>query len=358
MKCLYQQIAFLIILSTSGIFLALFPDTGFSGQKGLTQQDPRVVVARSTTVALRLSAYAQVEPIRVVKLKAAKEGVVGNMTILPGEAVKAGAILGRLTGPEVDVFLAERRGSVKKNQAALTTAEKILAGERQKIALHLTTQNSVYRAEANLAKAKADLENSRVRLQAADKSVVLKAPVDGHVLTVKAANGEQVQTRSTILTLQPKGGLWLTAHYYGLDAARVRVGMTGLFKPAGGETSIPVKVRTVIAPLAPDGGQGVGLLAILPAPSWFSGETGEVTLLGAKRTYVVVPTRSLFLDQGRWWVLVSTKQGLARREVLPGPSRGSSTLLTLGLTPGARVVVENAYLKAHRNVSREYQLPD
>jgi RND family efflux transporter MFP subunit len=338
--------------------MGLFPQIGFSGQNEPRNLDAGVVAAQSRTIATRLSAYARVEPITLLKLNAVQTGIVSGITVLPGETVKAGILLGHLTGPAVNGLMAQRRSSVESAHAALTVAEKTLGIARQKKAAHLSTQKAVYQAKADLAKAKAALENARSQLQSARESIVLKAPVDGTVLSVNAAEGEQVQAGQRILTLQPKGGLWLMARYYGSDALAVRIGMTGRFEPAQGGGAIPVKVRSVIGPVGPDGGQAVGLLPTLPAPPWRNGEAGRLTLSGAKETFVAVPSRALILDRARWWVLVRTENGNQRREVVPGSSEGTSTLIKKGLEPGARVVVENAYLEFHRDVSRRYQPPD
>jgi RND family efflux transporter MFP subunit len=339
-------------------WLVLSPQLGFSRRSGPGDLDAGVVAARSRTIVMRFSAYARVEPTTLLKLNAPRDGIIKGMTVLPGEAVKADTTLGNLTGPTVAGLLAQRRSSVTAADAALTAAEKILAIARQKKAERLTTQEALYLAEADLAKARAALDNARCQLQSARESIVLKAPVDGIILAVNAADGEQVQAGRNILTLQPKGGLWLMAQYYGSDALAVRIGMAGQFEPAQGGAAIPVKVRSIIGPVGPDGGQAVGLFATVPAPRWLNGEAGRVTLSGDKQTFVAVPTRALILDQGRWWVLVRTKNGNQRREVVPGPSEGTETLIRKGLEPGARMVVENAYLEFHRDVSRQYQQPD
>jgi membrane fusion protein, heavy metal efflux system len=340
------------------LWVGLLPQVGFSGQNVPGDLDAGVVAVQSRTIATRLSAYARVEPIALLKLNAAQAGIVSGITVLPGETVKAGTVLGHMTGPAVNGLMAQRRSSVEAADAALTAAEKTLAIARQKEAAHLSTQQAVYHAKADLAKARAALENARSQLQSARDSIVLKASVEGTVLTVNAAEGEQVQAGQRILTLQPKNGLWLMARYYGSDALAVRIGMTGQFEPAQGGAAIPVRVRSVIGPVGPDGGQAVGLFATVPAPPWRNGEAGRLTLSGAKETFVAVPTRALILDQGRWWVLVRRENGNQRREVVPGPSEGTSTLIKKGLEPGARVVVENAYLEFHRDVSRRYQPPD
>jgi cobalt-zinc-cadmium efflux system membrane fusion protein len=127
-----------------------------------------------------------------------------------------------------------------------------------------------------------------------------------------------------------------------------------------------VRVRSVSRALEPDGGEAVWLVpassarrgSAARAGSWRSGEWGTVTLLGASRPMVPVPTRALILDRARWWVLVRTPRGFRRQIVVPGPTRGWNTFIERGLEPGDRVIVENAYLEFHRGIAERYTPPD
>lgn len=338
--------------------LLLLPSAGLAGSNGPKIVDAQTVTTKAKTVATSLAAYARVEPIAIMKLKAAQTGIIDAMAVVPGQKVSGGTVLGHLAGPAVDAMLAHLRNSTTAARAALQAARKILASQRRRLAGRLATQEAFYQAEADLARAKAGVDDARSQLRAAQASLVLKAPGDGIVLTVNATAGDRVQAGDTILTLQPAGGLWLVARYYGADASAVRPGVAGRFEPAAGGAAIPVKVRTLIGPVAPDGGLAVGLAATAAAPDWLNGEAGRVTLAGPDLTGVAVPTRALILDAGRWWILERTKDGDRRRQVVPGPHRGTLTLVRQGIEPGTRVVVENAYLEFHRDFARHYQPPD
>jgi hypothetical protein len=89
-----------------------------------------------------------------------------------------------------------------------------------------------------------------------------------------------------------------------------------------------------------------------------SGERGTVTLTGATRSLIAVPTRALVLDRARWWLLLRTPKGLQRRAVVPGATRRWETFIEQGLSPGEQVVVQNAYLEFHRDISERYRPPD
>ncbi|MDE2314384.1 MAG: hypothetical protein KGL04_09455 [Elusimicrobia bacterium] len=159
----------------------------------------------------------------------------------------------------------------------------------------------------------------------------------------------------------PASGLWLKAAYYGADAQAIHVGMRGRFKPAGtdGPRGVPVKVCAVFSLLRSDGGESVALAASTPRPGWMNGMFGTVDLKGPVESLIAIPTRALIVDQGAWWVLVRDSQGQdVPRQVVPGPSRGWRTFIKRGLKAGEKVVVVNAYLKFHRNVSKNYQPPD
>ncbi len=320
--------------------------------------DSGTVESRALTFTSRLEFYARVEPVAILRLKAALTGVVSGLKVLPGETVRAGSIIARLEGPEIENLLAEFRSAVDGAEAAEKAARKSLAIERRKEAERLNTKKEVYLAEADLAEKRALLENARSRLQATRNETILKSPVTASILTVDLAEGELARQWQTILTMQPSGVLWLKGLVYGSEAASVHVGMKGIFSPTDGSTAIPVMVRTIIGAVQPDGAVSIGMVAMVPAPVWRNGETGTVMLEGSKRTLPAVPTRALILDRGRWWVLVHTSRGNRRQEVIPGPSRGDSTLIEHGLKPGIEVVVENAYLEFHREFSKHYQPPD
>jgi RND family efflux transporter MFP subunit len=325
---------------------------------GLARADTNVVTVQVQTVTSQFEAYAQVEPIAVLPVRAVEAGQVVKLEIVPGAAVQAGQKLAELGGPEIQSALTQAEAAVNSARTNLLAAQKSLTIERQQLASRLVTRQMVLQAESVAAQAQAASDAAQAQLRALRQTITLIAPADGAVLAVNAAAGERISAGETILILQPADKLWLKAAYYGADTAAIHAGMMGQFSPASGGESVPVKVCTVFGALNPDGGEAVGLLAASTSPSWLNGESGTVKLDGSVRSLVAVPTRALILDQGRWWVLIHTGQGDHPRAVTPGPVRGWQTFIERGLEPGAKVVVENAYLEFHRGISRNYQPPD
>ena len=306
-----------------------------------------IVQAQPVTVTFR--AYGQIQPIAITRVSAVESGVVTRL-VLPGERISAGQELAVLAGPQAQSLLAERR-------SALRAAAVQLAVDRRKLTLRLVTRQT-------LAADEAAFELARGELQVALQTLTVRAPADGEVIGVEAANGSQVAAGQPILTLQTSQP-WLQATYYGAQALAIHPGMTGRFQPASGD-AVPVRVKTVSQALQADGGEQVGLFPVRPSGhgsaaamvSWRSGQWGTVTLFGATRPMIAVPTRALILDRARWWVLVRTPGGDRQRRVVPGPASGWTTYISQGLRPGEQVVIENAYLEFHRGISQRYTPPD
>jgi len=346
--------------STLGRTLAVVWLVLIAGGLIATGQSPGAgyVTVHLDTVTPQLEAYGQVEPITVLPVSAAQAGVIAGLKTLPGMHVRAGQELAHLNGPEITALLLQSQADVRSAQAQLSTAQKSLAIQKQQLAAHLSTRQVVHQAESAVAQAQTGFDNAQSHLQAVHQMMTLSAPASATVLAVNATDGELVSAGQPILTLQTANRLWLKASYYGADLTAIRVGMTGSFSPSDGGESVPVKVSAVFGSLGVGGAESIGLVTTTPKSRWMNGEFGKVTLDSPQRMLVAVPTRSLILDQGKWWVMVHTAQGDHPQSVVPGPARGWQTFLEHGLEPGAQVVVENAYLLFHRGISQSYQTPD
>ncbi len=342
-----SALAVVWLVFSAGCVLAIAqsPDTGY-------------VTVQLSTMTPHLEAYSQVEPITVLPVSAAQAGVIAGLKVLPGMHVRAGQELAHLNGPEITALRLQSEADVRSAQTQLSTSQKSLAIQKQQLAAHLSTRQVVHQAESSVAQAQTSFDNAQSHLQAVHQMMTLSAPASATVLAVNATDGELVGAGQPILTLQTSNRLWLKATYYGADLSAIRVGMTGRFSPSDSGESVPVKVSAIFGSLTIDGGESIALVTTAPKTRWLNGEFGKVTLDSPQRKLVAVPTRSLILDQGKWWVMVHTAQGDHPQAVVPGPARGWQTFLERGLEPGAQVMVENAYLLFHRGISQSYQTPD
>lgn len=316
------------------------------------------VVAHAHLFAPRLIAFGQVEPVTLVPVAAAEAGIVGGLRLRPGARVHAGETLAHLKGPAIAALLAQSQASVRSAQAQRNTAVKLLAIAQQQLRTHMTTRQAVQEAESALAQSRVLLQNAESKLDAVRQAMIITSPANGTLLTLGTANGALVGAGHIVLTLQPAAGLWLRATYYGADLATVHAGMTGTFTPLDRSPGLPVRVVSIPGVLSSGGGESIALEPTAPRSGWLNGEAGMVALHLAPRRMVEVPTRALIVSQGKWWVLVHTDRGDQPRPVIPGPSEGWNTWIESGIAPGAKVVVDNAYLLFHADIASQFQLPD
>jgi len=312
---------------------------------------------KSRTMVNKLTAYAHVEPIRTITVRTVVDGTITDLLAVPGVTVQKGEVLARLTGPEYEAKVQKAHLSAVRARTALNLAKKTFSGVKQTYP-DLSTRQQLEQARAAVADARIDLLSARNRLTYLHQRQLIKAPVNGSILETFVGNGECVTANDPVVRLQPRGALWLRALFYGKDLGLLRTGMRGIFQPATGGKQIPVTVKTIIAPLNPNGGRGVACISANNKPIWYNGEAGMLQLEGQKHNWAEVPTTSIILYQGRWWVLVHDIRGDHRQAVIPGPIIGNMTLVKGSVKPGQQVVVTDAYLRFHRNFSHQYQPPD
>lgn len=348
-------------LTAAGLILPLLFCLGGTGPAWAADAtQPAVVTVQPKVFSPQLKAYGQVVPTALIKVRVVDAGVLRDLRVLPGSVVTAGEVLARVSGWRMQSLLTQRETAVRSTQARLVAANQALTIARDQLAVQLGTRQVVDAATSELASARAALQTAQAQLNEARNLRVFKAPAAGSVVSVQAADGEEVSPGDTIVTIQPAGKLWILAEYYGAAAGALRVGMRGSFQPAGGGDAVAVQVVTVASAIGADGGTRVGLSAAQAtgAAPWVSGQWGTVTLDGPAQSMLAVPTAALILDRGNWWVLVRTVHGDQPRQVVPGPTRGWQTWIASGLRIGDQVVAQDAFLEYHRGIANSYQPPN
>jgi RND family efflux transporter MFP subunit len=343
---------------TSAIVCVVAITAAFAAGANGQASDSNSVAVQTQPVTPHLVAYGQIEPISVVPMGAAETGVVEGLRVVPGSRVRAGQVLARLGGPAMSTLLMQDEADVRSARSQLDAAQKTLDIDTRQLPSHLTTRQAVHQAESAEAQAQTALDNAQSKLAADTQMVTLTAPASGIVLAINSTNGQLVSAGQAVVTLQPEGGLWLRADYYGAALNSIHMGMRGRFVPSDGGAPVSVRVCSEPAMLAAAGGESIAFCPAQQNAAWLNGESGTVTLNLPRRNLVAVPTRALVLNQGKWWVMVRTTKGDRPQQVVPGPVQGWNTFLESGLAPGTRVIVNNAYLLFHANAAEQFQIPD
>jgi RND family efflux transporter MFP subunit len=304
-----------------------------------------------------LSAPARVQPVSNISLTAPTAGLVSGLHLGPGATVRRGEVVARLTGPMVTAERTRVNSELKSAEARLSAATQTASIEQQKFDEHLSTRDNVSRVQADLATARQQLAAARAAATSFDAISSITAPDQGIVTTVSASNGQFVPAGQALVSVAPLSGLHVVATLYGDDASVMSVGMAGSFEPDGAGKSINVKVEQLSWNPAVAGQLEVWLVQT-NGEELMPGAIGTVTFGSTQDKHPAVPTSSLILDGGQWWVLVHDGGGNHRRHVAPGPAEGGWTVIRGGLNIGERVVTQDAYLLFHEDFARRYQQAD
>ncbi|HUX81481.1 MAG TPA: efflux RND transporter periplasmic adaptor subunit [Halothiobacillus sp.] len=326
---------------------------------GIAADGPMVdsVVVERTTFTPTQTGYGDIRPIAEVALTAQQTGRITALSVLPGQFIKKGTVIGHLSGTAIEARRAEYRAHLLQATAAETNAARLLTIDQRTLSDQISTRQQLIRAEQALKYARTERKIAEATLNEFTRKIVLRSPINGTVTAVQYANGSLVQPGTTIARLAPTNNLHLEARFFG---APITPGMRGMFHPLGTHKPIAVQVTQVL-PIDPrDGSQPALLRPIAPtAPSdWVMGVAGRVVLSRPPQTRILVPTRALILDQGRWWVLLHTARGPQRQAVTIEHSQGDDTAVLSGLKAGDRVIVEQVYRLFHRDFAQRYQQPD
>lgn len=306
--------------------------------------------AHARQLALPARVSVPNDQLRVVSAPVA--GLVEALEVAPGQSVRKGQPVARLTGPAIGE--AQREYLSAANEAAL--ARSSLARDEQ-----LYAEGIIGRARLEATRAAAEgagllARERRQALQMAGVSanarlggtLTLSAPIDGVVLEQSAAVGQRVEAAAVLYRIARLTPLWLEVQAP-VDAAAVlregaRVRVAG--SPAEGRViaigrAVEAATQTVMVRARIDSGtetlragQSVEAQIELPAAEGLS-LPGSALARQGETTHVFVQ-----IDE-------ADKSGFEPREVRVLRQSGDAVLVSGALEPGERVAVRGvAALKA------------
>ena len=315
---------------------------------------PVTLPAHTLRYRPQVRGWAQVRSLSPLVLRTAVAGRVATIRVVPGEAVRAGQPLVTLAGPELDGELSAARARWRAARHELAAARMTVASARRTYPV-VTDRKSLDAAQAGLAAAEGESAAAHAALETLLAQQTLSSPAAAEIDRVNAAPGADLSAGSPLVSLLPRGSLWLRAEVFGHPSLPATA--AAHFVPDDGGPAIAVRKVAELPARAPDGARVFNFEATGSA-RWQAGETGKLIWRGSPRNAVAVPSEALVLDAGRWYVLTDVHGNLAAQAVIPGPTRGTDVLITKGLRAGVPVVVRQAYLLFHRDFSAQYAPPD
>lgn len=314
----------------------------------------RIAFAPAATRAIggKLSVPGMVEadPARTVSVLPPLGGRLSELKVSLGDRVAAGQILAVIDSPD----LAQAYDDDEKAVDTLVLTEKTLKRQQQQQQIGVASDHDLDQARSDYAQALAERTRTEARLkdlgaQSADHHrLVVRAPVAGSVTTLTAAQGAMLNDPTQpLLTLSDLSVVWVTALVPEANLGEVSKGQAAEVALDAYPGKVwPGKVTFVADVVEPDSRRDKVRIAFANAdtalkPNMFA----TVTLKGAEKAQVLVPTSALLMNNDRTTVFVATGDWTFERRVVElSLEEGHEVVLSSGVKPGEQVVVKGGIL--------------
>lgn len=306
-------------------------------------------------------------PLISGELRAAREATVraelgGSMVqvvVEEGQAVKRGALLGRIDAATLDDTRRSAESAVKSAAAQLTVARREAERTQRLVAAGALAARDAEVAQSNVTVAEAQLAEAKSRLVSAQKQLgdaVLRAPING-VVADRAVNvGDVVSPNTVLFTIIDPSSMRLEASVPSEELGALRLGATVQFTVRGYEQPFEGRIDRISPQADPATRQVPIFVTVANAGGRLvSGLFAEGRVVSAAAEGLVVPLNAVNTTQQTPWVLratggkterVTVTLGLRdarteRVQILSGVNEGDVLLrgAAQGMTPGTPVNV-------------------
>jgi multidrug efflux system membrane fusion protein len=294
----------------------------------------RVAMGEPVTLAPPVEATGVLGALDHIALSFSLPGVVLRVQADAGDPVRQGDLLATLDLREADA-------RVRQAAERVQMAERTLARLERLVEDRVVPRVQVEDAGTELEVARAALAEAQVSREFAE----IRAPADGVVLERHVEVGERVQPGSPVFLVGRGGSQRIRAHLSDRDRVRVALGERAEFLPAALPDAAHGGRITQLGGTADRISGGFPVEVTLEEPlSLPSGVVGRLRILPASGiTALRIPTGALLEGEGtEGRVLVLDAEGatVLLRSVTLGGMDESGILVTGGLAPTDRVVVE------------------
>lgn len=344
-----------ITFMSLGAVLALLL-AGCGGHEGGKQQkaaagarppaEVNVVVASRGAATLTQDLPGRLEARRTAQVRARVDGIVEKRLFIEGSDVKEGQTLYRIDARTYQTAYDSARAAVDVAQKTVARYKRLLEAKAVSQQDYDLAVAQLRQAQATLAKAQLDLDNTRV-----------PAPIAGRIGRAMVTEGALVgHSEATLLaTIEQVDPIYVNFTEPGEDLLRLRreidAGKLSSVKSREVELLLddgsvyPYSGRLLFQDLAVDPGTGsVSLRAKFPNPKHevLPGMFVRVRLDEASAVDVVkLPQRAVLSNpQGQYVMVVDAQGKVAVRSVTIGSMAGGDFIIASGLKGGEQVIVD------------------
>jgi membrane fusion protein, multidrug efflux system len=316
----------------------------------------------SQTIENIVELPGRVQAFRTAEVRARVDGIVQARLYEEGSDVGAGKALFRIDPRQLSASLGAVEAALQRNQATAANAAQDVARYRGLITDQAISKQENDAAIARLRTAQADVAQARAQVQSARLSLgyaTVTAPISGRVGRAQVTEGALVSAGAGTLltTIEQTGRIYVNFAQSSSDILRIRQDIaSGKLKvpPLGGvAVTLILENGSTFAPigrldfldLSIDETTGTAALrAEFPNPGrqLLPGQFVRARIeAGQRPDGITVPQRAVRISpQGPSVMVIGTKSDAVARPVKLGDLQGGNWVITDGLKPGDRVIVD------------------
>lgn len=356
-------LSFLILLSSG--FL-MFGPSGCKSDNQTVQQPPslKVMTVTGTKVPVYLEMVGQAEGIPTVEIRARVEGYLENWSFQEGSMVNKGQVLFTIEKSQYINNVNFSQADLANKEATWEYTQLNVARLKPLVATNAISQNDYDVAVTQEKQAKAAVESARANLQQSNLNLsytTIISPIRGYIGAVDVRPGNLVgRGESTLLaTVSAVDPIYVNFQMNETDYLRIVRWMAEnedaiekrgeapikvyLTLSDGKEYPIPGEVDFIDRNIDPATG-AIAMRAEFPNPKGIikPGNFANVKLiLNEQDDAIVIPQSTLQQVQDKYFVFIlDTANKINRVPVILGQYIGNTVVVSDGLEPGARILLE------------------
>jgi len=366
MKSFYLRIVFLIILSTSGVFISFWMKTPAFGATAIDSSSPHAALQYLIAVAppslhvfsLHYPWTGTVSSKSHIHLTAMVSGRIESVEVADQARVEKGNIVMRLGGAQVDEQRSRLASEVTSLEARVALAGQVVERLKQNLQTHLATKDQLAAAQDRHRMLAAQLEEAGSKRKAFAREVAIVAPTDGTFTNRQVSVGQEVSAGDTVGDI--------------VDTAHLRI-VASLFIPPG--TDLLGREATVHL----DGGRDLSALVTSVLPLADGAGATQVWMESAKvdkhfhpgqsaagfveiktgTASLAVPRSAIVYNEQEQPILFFRQNGTYEEcRIRTGITEGGLVQVLSGLPRDRMVVVRGAYELYYRTFNRQFKVQD
>lgn len=304
----------------------------------------------NVTDALKFNGMVDFDADKVANIYPLVSGTASGITVMPGDYVKAGQVLGTVSSSEMANF----SSSLVNAEAQVTVAKKQLDQQKQLYNSGLASQVDITTAQANYTEAEAALIAAKRVLSVNGNNTngkyLIKTPVPGFVVQKNVNNGTNIRTdnNAPLFVVSDLQSVWVQANVYEENISKVHNGDTAevstVAYPDKVFKGVVNRVMNVLDPTT----KVMKIRVVLNNPGYLLKPQMFATVAinnTESQQATTVASSALIFDHSQYYVIVlhpNNKPELRGVDVIS--INGSKAYIRSGVKPGDRLVASDAIL--------------